>query len=365
LENGHCDYCIVGEGEISFREFVRAFSDQQSLYDVEGVAGIKDGEVVFTSRKVLEDMDQFPFPAYGLIDPDDYLKSPYLYKSRSAIGEQSISMITSRGCPFDCVFCSIKLHMAKRYRFHSPDYVIKHLKYCINELGINHFHFEDDNISLNKKRFEKILDRIIDEKLTIKWDTPNGIRADTLNYNILEKIKKSGCTSLQLAIESGNQRVLNEVIKKSSDLQKVLEVVKFCSQLEIRLAAFFVIGFPGEQLSEMEETIGLAIRLFKEYNVLPILLFATPLYGTDLYNNALKEGLIEEHFTDKDIATATQFYGNPIIETKDFSKQDLKNISESFEKRMDQLVENVTFRKILQDRHKIFKETDTASNTPE
>ena len=98
-------------------------------------------------------------------------------------------------------------------------------KEVVIPLGIKKFHFEDDNISLNKQRFENILDRIIEEKLDIQWDTPNGIRADTLDFNILKKIKKSGCRFLRIAIESGNQRVLDQIIHKNSSLKYVGSII--------------------------------------------------------------------------------------------------------------------------------------------
>lgn len=159
---------------------------------------------------------------------------------------------------------------------------------------------------------------------------------------------------MQLTIESGCQRVLDEVITKGSKLNKVLEVVEHCYELDIKIAAFYVIGFPGETKNEMKMTTKLAIHLFKDFNVLPILLFATPLYGTYLYNYSLRNGIIKEQFSDRDIASATQFYGNPMIETDDFSKEDLKSIAKDFEDKMNQLVDKSSFKQVLKDRHEIF-----------
>ena len=339
LDEGWCDLCVVGEGEMTARELIEKLSLSQLPQGVPGVDCKAQGKLFYVPRPGLKELDQLAMPAYDLIDVQAYLKSPYLYKSRSAIGSRSISMITSRGCPFDCIFCSIKLHMGRAYRYHSPEYVIKHLRFCVEKLGINKFHFEDDNISLNKERFEKLLDLIIASKLDIRWDTPNGIRADTLDFNLLKKIKQSGCGFLRVAIESGNQRVLNEIIRKNSSLEYVTQVVKFCKELDIKVAAFYVIGFPGEKITEMKETVTMAKDLFRLYNVYPILLFATPLYGTELYDICLKEGWIKaEAVNAQSLATATQFYGNPLIATKDFTPADLKAIACSFETEMDELI---------------------------
>ena len=347
------DYCVIGEGETTFLDFIETYRSHGNLSQVKGIACKRNGEIIFTPRPGLKDLDSLPIPSYDLVDIDAYLQNPYLYKSRSLIREHSISMITSRGCPFNCIFCSIKLHMGNIYRAHSVDYVIKHMKYCIEHLGIKKFHFEDDNISLNKQRFEGILDRIIEEKLDIQWDTPNGVRADTLDFGILKKIKKSGCKSLRIAIESGSERVLNHIIRKNTSLDYAINVIEWCHELDIRVAGFYVIGFPGETLDDIQETVGLALGLYMMYKVVPILLFATPLYGTELYDICLEKGLISADITDEEIGRATQFYGTPLISTDDFTKDDLMGIAANFEKQMDKLGVG-GIRKILTNQESLF-----------
>ena len=360
LENDQCDYCVVGEGEVTFKEFVEKFSTGVNLEKIEGIASKKEGKVSCVKRTPVDNLDDLPMPAYDLLNIKTYLEDPNLYKSRSAIPTKSISVITSRGCPFNCVFCSIKLHMGKKFRYHSPENVLRHLKYCSEELGINNFHFEDDNISFNPDRFEKILDLIIEEKLDIQWDTPNGIRADSLNYRIVEKIKKSGCAGVQLAIESGNQKVLDTIVKKDTALEKVLEIVVFCHELDINMCAFYIMGFPGETMDDMNDTVSLAIRLFDEYKVVPIMLFATPLYGTELYDVAMEHGIISDDIADEDFLTSTAYYGEPLISTKDFSKEDLKMLAKDFETRINERSNGNSLRKILNDKTSFFENLQKA-----
>ncbi|MFA5256300.1 MAG: radical SAM protein, partial [Candidatus Omnitrophota bacterium] len=323
------DFCVVGEGEETFFEFVKKFNSGSSLENIEGLAYKKEDRIYYKPREFLYELDKLPFPAYDLIDIKAYLRDKNLYRDRSII-KNSISMVTSRGCPFDCVFCSIRKHMGHVYRYHSPDYVIRHLRFIIKNYGITNFHFEDDNISLDKKRFEKILDGIIENGLKLQWDVPNGLRADTLDFNLLKKIKRSGCKKLTIAIESGNQNVLDNVIKKRLSLDYVTDVVKNCKKLRILASSFYVIGFPGESIKNMKETLGLALRLLKEYDILPCLLIATPLYGTELYEICEKNGYIKKDLTDKDFATGTQVYGNPLISTKDFTGEDVKNLARDY-----------------------------------
>ncbi|MDD5174093.1 MAG: cobalamin-dependent protein [Candidatus Omnitrophica bacterium] len=329
LKETLCDFCVVGEGEETFFEFVKKFNSGSSLESIEGLAYKKDGKIYYKPREFLCELDKLPFPAYDLIDIKAYLRDKNLYRDRSII-KNSISMVTSRGCPFDCVFCSIRKHMGHVYRYHSPDYVIRHLRFIIKNYGITNFHFEDDNISLDKKRFEKILDGIIENGFKLQWDVPNGLRADTLDFNLLKKIKRSGCKKLTIAIESGNQNVLDNIIKKRLSLDYVIDVVKNCKKLRILASSFYVIGFPGESIKNMKETLGLALRLLKEYDILPCLLIATPLYGTELYEICEKNGYIKKDLTDKDFATGTQVYGNPLISTKDFTGEDVKNLARDY-----------------------------------
>lgn len=377
LETEPCDYCAVGEGEVTFQKYIEAANEKvgrllslspdkfhkqarsilkNTLFEVDGMAYLKNGAVEYKSRTALQNLDELPFPAYELIDPKDYLASPYLYKSRSAIGQKSMSMITSRGCPYECVFCSISQHMGRTYRYNSPEYVIRHLEYCVDYVGVKKFHFEDDNFSLHRGRFRTILDAIIDKKLGIEWDTPNGIRADSLKYETVVKMKQAGASCLQIAVESGNQKVLNEVIKKDADLEAYHDVAKWCHEVGITLGAFYVIGFPGETIPDMRDTTNLALHLFKEYNVFPILLFATPLYGTELYLNAVELGLIKEALSDEEFATATQFYGTPLLRTKDFTPEDLKRIAKEFEEDIDAIANKQgALRTVLADKTSLVK----------
>jgi anaerobic magnesium-protoporphyrin IX monomethyl ester cyclase len=334
LENQYCDYCVVGEGEQTFYEFIKSFSFHSPLENIKGLAYKRDGVIHYEPRIFPINLDEFPFPAFDLIDMNKYLQSKYLYRNRSPICENSISVITSRGCPNSCVFCSIRLHMGQRYRAHSPEYVIKLLKLCIDKYGITNFHFEDDNLTFDKRRFEAILDRIIEENLQIRWDAPNGVRVDSLNYNILKKMKQSGCSQITLAIESGNQRVLDQVIKKKTKLEYMIEIVKYCKWLKISTNSFYVIGFPGETINEMKDTINLAIKLYREYDLFPGMMVATPLYGTELYEICMRDKLIKGNPTFEELAVATLPNGNPMISTPDFSQKDVKRVINEYTRKL-------------------------------
>ena len=333
LENQTCDYCVIGDGEETFLEFVKAINSKTSMENIKGLAYKKNGRIHYEHRNFNTNLDFLPFPAFDIIDLKKYLKNKNYYKNRSDIPKNSTSIITSRGCPNHCVFCSVRLHMGQKYRVNSPEYVIKLLQLCIEKYGLSHFHFEDDNLTCDEQRFERILDLIIKEKLKIKWDTPNGVRIDKLNCNMLKKMKKSGCFQLMLAIESGNQRVLDKIIHKGLNLKYAEEIVKYCKELKISTTAFYVIGFPGETLNEIKDTIEFATKLFKQYDVYPTLMVATPLIGTELYEICVKDKLIEGEPTPEELCIAIQTNGEPMISTVDFSKEDIKQLIKEFRKK--------------------------------
>ncbi len=132
--------------------------------------------------------------------------------------KRAISMVTSRGCPFNCCFCSVHLHMGRGFRAHSANYVLNHIEYVVEKFDVKNIFFEDDNLTLDLARFEAICDGLIAKKIKIGWETPNGVRADCLNLNLLQKMKKSGCKSVFFGVESGDQQILDNVICKSLTL---------------------------------------------------------------------------------------------------------------------------------------------------
>ena len=137
------------------------------------------------------------------------------------------------------------------------------MEHLIRRYGVRHFHLEDDNVTLNKERFEKILLGIKERRWSITWDTPNGIRAEGLSKELLLLVKNSGCTYLIIGIESGNQRVLDSIVKKNLNLAAVEQAACLCKTIGIDLHAFYVVGFPGETRNEIEDTFRFADRMIK------------------------------------------------------------------------------------------------------
>lgn len=321
------DIVVIGEGEYTMLDIVRYLSGDKDISEIDGIAYRKGGNVIVNHPRTFNnDLDELPFPAYHLVNMEEYL-NPKQIRYRSTKYMREFPMITSRGCPFNCVFCSIHLHMGRKWRAHSKDYVIAHIEHVVNKYGIEHIHFEDDNLTLNMERFEGILDDLIAKDIKIGWDTPNGVRPDRLNIGIIEKMKQSGCTNLIIGVESGDQWVLDHIIDKHLHLEDVVNMAQMCKGTGIKLAAFFVIGFPGEREENMQRTIKFALQLKKEYGVNMCLLVATPLYGTRLYDICREKGYLTQELTPRALSEATQPWGKGLIRTEDFTPEEVKELA--------------------------------------
>jgi len=323
----HVDIAVIGEGEYTMLDILKYYEGKKNISEIEGISYRKDNDIILNPpRTFIKNLDEIPFPAYHMVDMEKYL-NPRKFRYRATRYLREISMITSRGCPFNCVFCSIHLHMGKIWRAHSKEYIISHLEHVVNNYGVNHIHFEDDNLTLNISRFVDILDSIAAEGIKFTWDVPNGVRADRLTIDILKKMRDSGCTNINIGVESGSQYILDNIINKQLRLEDVIETAKMCRESNIEVNAFYVIGFPGEKKQDMEQTIQLSLMLKKKYGVNMNLLVATPLYGTRLYDICRENGYLTQELTPRALSEGTQVYGRGLIKTPDFTPEEVKEIA--------------------------------------
>jgi len=298
LKESGIDYVVMGEGEERFYEFLMAINNKEVA--IQGVLGkIEDKKLLKPNKKVpisfIKKLDDLPLPAYDMVDVDRYMKlqsngfSPRPYEW----GKRSFTLLTSRGCPHQCVFCSIQATMGYKWRHHSPDNVQKHINLIVEKYGCDFIHFEDDNFTHDPERYDEIINTLIKRKKKIRWDTPNGIRGDTWTLERVKKTKESGCQYLTVAIESGVQNVIDKVVKKRLDLKQVSKLMNYCRRVNLRLNAFYVIGLPGETKEDILKTLDYALTSYKKYNVTPCINLAKALPGTELYENTVNNHLYE------------------------------------------------------------------------
>lgn len=331
LENRSIDIAARTEGEEITGELIEYFRGERRLDQVGGIA-FRQGDGILESEDHarLEDIDRIPFPAYHLIDMNCYLT---LYKkgiyTRDRDVKRNMSMITSRGCPYRCVFCSVSQSMGKAWRPHSADYVARHIRYVSDAYKVGHIHFEDDNLMFDLDRFLKFVDVLAERSVT--WDTPNGIRVNlAITEAILKKFKRSGCKSLSMGVESGDQEVLNHIVRKGIRLPDVEEFARRCRNVDLPLRAFFILGFPGETLGNMRKTVDFALHLMDDYGVEVINLIATPIYGTELYALCESKGYLARPVTPQTLSEAFIPDGYGLIGTESFSPADVENMSREF-----------------------------------
>lgn len=339
LASPSIDIAVIGEGELTLASIADHYANKISIDNVNGIAYLKEGKIKINKPEYIQELDSIPYPAYHLVDLEKYFDQ-HMKGEGTRINDvfyepkREMTMITSRGCPYECIFCSIHPTMGYKFRYNSPEYVIGHIELLINKYNVELIHFEDDNLTLNQPRFEKILDLIMKRKLKFSWDTPNGVRADALNFNLLKKAKFTGITQLRVAVESANQEFLNTVVKKKLDINKVIETASFCQQLKIPLAAFYIIGFPEETLENIKETTDFAYKMMKEYDVKPHLNLCMPLVGTEMYDIAKEKGYL---LTEDYVGVGGTIFGMTAIKSEHFKPEDLNKISTDFHKRIRNL----------------------------
>jgi magnesium-protoporphyrin IX monomethyl ester (oxidative) cyclase len=322
------DIAVIGEGEYALLEIAEYFEGKKQLNEILGIAYRLNGKVVVNpKRPFITNLDELPYPAYHLVDMEYYLSNKKIgYRS---FQNRAISMVTSRGCPFNCCFCAVHLHMGQNFRAHSAEYVLKHIQHVVDTYKVKNIFFEDDNLTFNVKRFEAICDGLIERKIKIGWETPNGVRADLLNMELLKKMKKSGANSIFVGVESGDQEILDKIVCKSLNLNRVVEFAKNAKQIGLKTDAFYIIGFPGEKKENMQRTIDFALKLKRDYDVGMHLFTATPSFGTRLYEQCVKGGYLEADLSWNSFGSSARSpRGHSLISTKDFTSQEVKEIAE-------------------------------------
>jgi len=301
LEDDNIDYVVIGEGEKTLSLLLLCMERHQLPVEIDGLGYKTNGNIIINpKRSFITQLDELPFPARHLFSMGKYTftKKIHGFQYRRA---PFATMITSRGCPNNCIFCAIHVIWGRKWRPRDPIKVVDEIEHLVKEYGIREIHFEDDNISLSKTRMTKICDEIVRRKLDISWTIPNGISINTLDREIITKMKESGCYRLFLAIESGNQFVLDHIVKKGLSLEKVKSVNSILKQLHIEVNGCFVIGLPGETRKNIHETIDFALSLELDTVGFSI---ATPCPGSELYSMC-KHNIVNQDFSNFRLNIAT------------------------------------------------------------
>jgi radical SAM superfamily enzyme YgiQ (UPF0313 family) len=245
------DCVVVGEGEKTMLELVDAYQSNSSLEDIKGIVFNREGSIIRTDpRPYIEDLDSIPNPARDLIP-----QKLFVPNAHNARYKNCITMLTSRGCPFNCSFCAARLVSGRKYRTHSAEYVLEEMQMLKKDYGVRQLLITDDTFTINRSRLEEICKGMIDKRLGLKWFCFSQVNA--VNREVLMLMKKAGCYNIGFGVESGDEEILRNMGKNIKP-ERAIEAVRTANSLGLKTQAFYVFGSPGETTEQMRETIRFA-----------------------------------------------------------------------------------------------------------
>lgn len=307
------DVVAIGEGEQTMLELVDAVENRRSLSTVKGIVFKKhekndDPEVVCTTQRgFIEDLDRLPFPARDLFNNESY-KNHY---SRN-FGYTTTSLMTSRGCPFKCDFCS-RAVFGNTFRTRSATNIVDEME-NVQALGYDRIWFADDCFTLDRKRLLSICEEIIRRELRIEWECLS--RVDTIDTETARKMKQAGCVRVFFGIESGNDTIL-ALMKKKTNASLAKRAVSITKSAGIQVGAFFIVGYPGETDETVLDTLRFASSLPVDYLSFTM---PYPIPGTALYDR-VRDSI---QFGDWDEPKRRTVIEHKLIYRSDFSEAKLK-----------------------------------------
>jgi len=291
MADPNIDYVILGEGDHSFRELIRRLGKGKQVDDIDGIAFRKNGQTrVNPKTQYIQNLDEIPFPARDLLSLEKYFAIDIPH-SITPLKRRNTTLITSRGCPQKCTFCPSTNFWGNRVRARSPENVLTELRHLKDTWGIDEIQFEDDNLTFDRRRSREIFRGMYDADLGLRWSTPNGVALWTLDEELLDLMKASGCYELTLGFESGCQEVLNTIIHKPYRVERSRSLVAHMKRLHLRTCGFFIIGFPGETKEQIYETLDFMKGLdLDKYHVF----IFNPLPGSTLFTSLREQGLLPD-----------------------------------------------------------------------
>jgi len=324
-ENPEIEYCFVGESDSSFIEFVERLQEGKGLKRIAGIAYRSGDKIKATQRNYIEDLDSLPIPSMEAIEGFSFKEFRY-------------PMITSRGCPYPCTYCCVGVVSSKKWRARTPENIIAELRAVKAKHGITSFEILDDNFTLRVDRAKAFCRLLIESGMNLTWYCHNGIRADKIDMELAQLMKKAGCTSVALGVESGDAKIFAS-IKKGEPLEAVVNAVKCIQAAGMQAVGYFIIGLPGDTLEGIKKTIKFQQSLGLNHFTYGIL---NPYPFTEVYDVIKREGKVlmdikeSSHFS----TTLTIPFEMPGFPREDMEKayylaefQELYRALEEFEER--------------------------------
>jgi len=287
LRDQNVDFVIIGEGEYALRDLLKHIEAKTDYSALDGLAFRAGGKIAVNPKTTfIKNLDELPRPARHLFPMEKYF-DPAKYQVRP-LAPPAATMITSRGCPANCTFCSIHPVWGHRFRPRSAEDVLDEIGRLVAAYGIREIHFIDDNMTLDKKRMLAICAGIREKFPGLKWLSA-GTALWALDEEMLEAMAASGCYRIYLPVESGDQEVLSRLVKKPLKLDRVPALVRKIKSLGIEAHGFFIVGFPGETPAQVRRTLRYIRKLDLDHHYL---YYATPYPGTEMYETCRQKGYL-------------------------------------------------------------------------
>jgi len=287
IEKCKVDFVVLSEGEKVVKELIKSIEKNYSLRNVRGIAFKSENNkaIVNQPAEIIRDPDSIPFPAWHLFPMECYTGPSYLRLFNKNI--KTMNMIASRGCPYNCTYC-FKGAWGSKYRNRSAENIIEEIKLLKEKYGVNGIRFYDDTFILNKKMVMELCSRMIKEKLGVIW-MANG-RVNLMDKKLLKMMRKAGCRAICYGIESGCQRILNDM-KKGVTVEQTRRTVMETWKAGILPHGYLMIGMPNDT----RETINETVNLCKELSLVGRFSIVTPIPGSQLWERAKEMGRISKN----------------------------------------------------------------------
>lgn len=299
------DAICIGEGEIPVLELLESGLDKQILHEHPAWITIKDVDTKKVKSVYVEDLDEIPPIKYEYLNIDEYEARAF-----DTTPIPAFPMHTTRGCPFNCIFCCAANNHGKKVRSMSADRVISDVKRLVEKYDAKIVTFDDDQFLLYQERAKEILRGL--KEMGVRLDIASGVSVRYMDEELAELMVKCGVRELSLAIESGSSRMLKEIIDKPLKLQEVKPVVDVLRKFNIEIKAFFVIGIPGETPEDREQTVNFIKETGFDWSVIGV---AMPLYGSRLYDICKENNYLNlENYNEKTIHREVGLIRAPYIE---------------------------------------------------
>lgn len=291
LENTQVDIAVIGEGELVIRDILKVLKERKGFEKIEGIVyKNKNKEIVSQlPNQRIDNLDKISFPAWELFEVEKYVNTPApLLDLKWNFGKRWINIVSSRGCPFHCVFCGKTFGAITRVR--SAENILEEIKELIRRYQIEHINFCDDFFAADRNRLLKICDYIknLDKKIT--WTA--SIRVDSVDETVLDSMKKAGCLGFCLGVESGSQKILDN-LNKNTKVETAKRAVLLSKKYKFHVHAAMMFGMTGENKQTVQESA----EFIKSTGVFPQPFnYVTPLPGSKLYEDTKQRGLIKNEF---------------------------------------------------------------------